>query len=330
MSIDYVPEKNENIKYDYIKRSCYIGPDDDGKSYMTLAGVITEDAYFEWVPVKPSKTDRLRKKHVASRDVVEIEICDGVGAWMGTINYDDHNVSRKRAGGRDDTWDKYTFIYNVIDALQHSNNRPNITFKFKYEGDDIIFDILETDNGSIKKYLSNFKLEREDDEFVPEFLQSFKETHIDLLCSTIRAGRFEKARAWVLADVDINSYDSTGWTALQYACYFGHSVIVQWLVDDLEADVNKCSDKSFAPTQCASKHNYLDIIQFLVSRGAYLDNGVTSSDTMTSISVQNKAVETLRWVASDDGPIAEEIKSTHGVRDKTPLIGMFQLLPERK
>ena len=330
MSIDYIPAVDENIKYDYIKRSYYIGSDEDGKSYMALAVVVKEDSSFEMVPVKSSKGDRLRKKYVAACDVVEIEICDGEAVWMGAISYDEHNVSRKRAGGRDDTWDKYTFIFNVIDALQNSNSRPSITFKFKYEGDDIIFDIFDSDNGSIKKYLNNFKLEREEDEFVVEFLKTFKEIHIDLLCSTIRAGHFEKASGWILTDVDINSCDSTGWTALQYACYFGHLNIVQWLVDDLEAEINKCSDKNFAPAQCACKHDYLDIIQFLISRGASLDNGIISSDTVTSISVRNKAAETLQWVAGSDGPIAEEIKNNHGVRDRTPLIGMFQLLPERK
>ncbi len=325
MSIDFVDsnEVDPTRRHDYVKRSSYTGRTDDGTFYMTISSVIRNPASFEEIPVPNSK--RTRKKYVAPYDYIEIEICDGTSVWEGEIAYSEHNVQRKRAGGRDDTWDSNTFIFNVIDAIQNSIDREKISFRYKFEESDMIFDVVENDNGVIKKYLNNCRLEIAEEENVQEFLATFRSLNFHSFVDAARVGNFDKVRSRPLQDIDVNSSDEIGWTPLQYAAFGGHLDVVMWLVDEQGANVNGFADSSWAPAQCAARKKHVEVVKFLVSREASLDNGVTISDTIPSIFVETKQIDSLRWVAGDAGPIDQETKARHGVRDTTPLVGMFQL-----
>lgn len=143
MSIDFVDsnEVDPTRRHDYVKRSSYTGRTDDGTYYMTISSVIRNPASFEKIPVPNSKGTR--KKYVAPYDYIEIEICDGTSVWEGEIAYSEHNVQRKRAGGRDDTWDSNTFIFNVIDAVQNSIDREKISFRLNDKNFHLIICIMK-------------------------------------------------------------------------------------------------------------------------------------------------------------------------------------------
>lgn len=325
MSIDYVDTTSVDStrRYDYVKRSSYTGQTDDGRYYMSICSVVRHPASFEEVPVPNQK--RTRKKFVSPYDYIEIEICDGTDVWEGEITFSDHNVQRKRAGGRDDTWDSATFIFSVIDAIQNSLDREKISFRYKFEESSMILDIVENDGGVIKKYLNNCRLEMAEEEYVSEFLNTFHDLNFHSFVNAARAGNAAKVKTRLLQDIDLNATDAIGWTPLQHAAFGGHLDIVIWLVDEQGANVNGCIDSSWAPAHCAARKMHFEVVKFLVSRGATINNGVTVSDTLPSIFVETKQVKSLRWIAGDAGPVAEETRTQHGVRDTTPLVGMFQL-----
>ncbi len=56
-------------------------------------------------------------------------------------------------------------------------------------------------------------------------------------------GDFDRVRRLIAAGAAVNSINGGGWTPLTYACYVGHDVIVNYLLDECGVDVNMgCAD----------------------------------------------------------------------------------------
>jgi hypothetical protein len=306
---------------------------EDSTPYMCICQTVKTPPSFEDVPVP--KSDRTRRRYVPPFDTVEVQIgrADGgdgsksAGFWRGSINYEEHNVTRKKAGGRDDTWAVDLFIYKVADALQHIADRPNISVKIKQseDGDSIGLEIKENVNGVIWSFLKNVTLVAEDSMQLNEFVPLFKEMHLSSLVDICRVGDVERARRRCLNGININSTDTNGWTLLQYACHCGHLEIVEWLADDAGVDLNLSEDPADLPILCAARNDQIEIVEFLISRGVLVSNGSTSNDTVVSVLLDHKYKYSIETICGDEGPVAAETLTVSGVRDTTPVVGFFQL-----
>lgn len=71
------------------------------------------------------------------------------------------------------------------------------------------------------------------------------------------------------AGASVNGLNGGGWTPLTYACYVGHDVIANYLMDECGADVNvRCADQSTALTLASSCGNE-SIVYFLLQVGVF-------------------------------------------------------------
>lgn len=71
-------------------------------------------------------------------------------------------------------------------------------------------------------------------------------------------------------DIGIHGCDSEGSSALHYACTWGDLRAVRLLVE-AGADVNKLGDMDETPLHSAVGSRFLDIVEFLLARGATQD-----------------------------------------------------------
>lgn len=313
-------------KHDHISRASYIGLHLEAcRPYYCLCQVARNGPSFEEVAVP--KSDRVRRKYTPPFDTLEVQLSDGSSYWCGIIEYERHNVTRKKAGGRDDTWSESVFLYKVADALQNSPDRPNVTIKVtenETEG-SLGLEIKENDNGIIWNYLRNFTLTMEDPDELSDFLPLFHEIYFSSLVDMCRTGNVAKAKLRYFEDIDVNGFDSNGWTLLQYAAYFGHVGVVEWLIDELGADATVSKESELTPVLCAAKNNHIAVIDFLISRGVSIGNGSCIESTVPAVLLRNREKASLEYICGNNGPIALETAVVTGVRDTTPVIGMFQL-----
>lgn len=314
-------------KHDYASRASYIGMvPGSANPYRCICQVVRNGPGYEVVPIP--KTDRTRRKYTPSFDTIEIELSNGESVWAGSVVYEEHNVTRKKAGGRDDTWDSDYFLFKVSDALQHNSiDRPNTAIKITENESDnsVAIEIKENVSGVIWNFLKNAVFCAVDLSELEDFLSRFRDMHFGHLVDICRTGDIGKAQTRHVAEVDFNAFDYNGWTLLQYAAYCGHLEIVKWLIDDAGAGTDVSANPEWRPILCAAKNNHIDIIEFLISRGVSVANGRSSDTSVPSSLLEGRHTNSLRRICGDRGPIAKETKTTHGVRDVTPLVGMFQL-----
>lgn len=313
-------------KIDYVSRASYVGTTlTDGKPYYCLCRVVKNGPGFEEVPIP--KTDRVRKKYTPAFHTIEVRLSDGARCWTGFVDYEQHNVGRKKAGGRDDTWDADYFIYKVADAFQWIADRPNITIKiFQSEGSDsVLVEIKENINGIIWNFVRKFTLDQANHSDTPALLHEFHELYFSSFVDICRTGNIIKAKSRYFADIAVDGFDANGWTLLQYACYCGHGDIAEWLIDELNASLDFCKDPEWRPILCAARNNHLNIVDFLLSRGVTVDNGMTTDSTVVSILLGGRKKSSLEKVCGAQGAVSLEARAKHGHRSISPVVGMFQL-----
>ena len=85
----------------------------------------------------------------------------------------------------------------------------------------------------------------------------------DKMITAAAKGELTKVHSYVKKGADINAKNKARWTALAYACKYGHIDIVKYLIDkkvDLNAKVNTGS----TPLYIALNGNFYDIADILV------------------------------------------------------------------
>ena len=71
-----------------------------------------------------------------------------------------------------------------------------------------------------------------------------------------------------MVDVDGEGYKGTGCTALCQAAQQGFVEVVRFLVEEGKADVDKVNKKNQTPINIAAFKGRLEVVQFLLSKGA--------------------------------------------------------------
>ena len=121
--------------YNHRLQLCNLGEDKDGFPYRVLTKLISIDAYSEYITIE-GMSKRVFRPEV---EHVECTVTDGENVWYGILYADFYNVSRMRAGGRDDTWEKEEFDLIILDALQNPYENPGMKYNFKVEEDGRLF-----------------------------------------------------------------------------------------------------------------------------------------------------------------------------------------------
>jgi hypothetical protein len=322
--------------YDHKLKLCNLGEDPDGFPYRVLTKLRTYPAYSEVI----NFTDQYGKsypKQVFRHEVshVEATVTDGERVWYGLILANKFNVSRKRVGGRDDTWEKEEFDLIMLDALQNPFENPGMKYVFRQRDDDgaLLMDIKDTkDTGKVVNLAKNLYLkladvEQEGQEHldIDSVMDSIHAILTDHLCIGVRIGDLDHCEHLE----ELGGYVDKGvtdddWPPLHLACYFGHLHIVKWLVTDMEVDVDHVATDKTRPIYIAAMKGFNDIVKFLIESGADHQWVTDLEQNIMHVGLYNKhraVVET--FVGEGEGNGLH--RKPEMPRPKEPLESMFQL-----
>ena len=320
--------------YDHKLKLCNLAEDEDGFPYRVLTKLKSYAAYSEVIQF----TDEYNKtypKQVFRPEVshVEATITNGEKVWYGLILADKYNVSRKRVGGRDDTWEKEEFDLILLDALQNPFENPGMKYVFKERDDGSLhLDIKDTkDTGKVVNLMKNCFLPAADEDDEEHSIDKVMETIYgiltDHLCIGVRIGDLDHCEHLedLGAHVDKGSTgDELSWPPLHLACYFGHLHIVKWLVEDMEVDVNYQAPDMTTAIYNAAQRGFNDIVQYLIENDADHEWVTSMEQSIMHVGLYNKhraVIET--FVGEGEGNGLH--RNPEMPRPKEPLKGMFQL-----
>jgi ankyrin repeat protein len=309
--------------YNHRLSLCHLGEDADGDPYRVLTKLVSTPAFSEYIEVEGESKRVFREEH----EDVECTITEGENVWYGMLYASKYNVSRKRIGGRDDTWMKEEFDLIILDALQNPFENPGMEYTFTPQDDGRlkveVRDVKES--GKVVNLLKNCFLEPAKDKTVEDVMKIVYDVLTDHLCIGARIGDLDHCQHLeeLGADPHRGSNDETSWTPLQLACYYGHKDVVEWLVEEMGCDVNHETPDGMRPVFCAAERGHNDILKFLIENDAEhkLENKLEQE--MHHIGVLNRHRDVVETFVGDDGLHRHH----HAPRDKTPLEQMFQLGP---
>lgn len=97
------------------------------------------------------------------------------------------------------------------------------------------------------------------------------EEEIERLLTAARQGRLDQVKRLLAAGTSVNSRSVTGDTALTMAVKHGRRAIVQYLVQYNKIDIDGEDHDGHTPLWLAVAGGYVDVVSFLVEKGARLD-----------------------------------------------------------
>jgi hypothetical protein len=277
-------------------------------------------------PDKPA-----RKKLYPSREVFEVFITDRIKVWKNELTYDLHNIVRKRAGGRDDTWAPEKFFEEVMKAIQYPSENPYLVFAVRVIDEEFLsLGLLERKDNVVTNILKPCDFLVTDPDITGHILSliiSDEKSHVYFY---VNHGDDLKLRAIVNnGGLHYLDREGDGWSLLQVACYNGHIDIVRYLLQR-GADINLQSRDGKDPLMCTILGGHFNIFKVLVDAGAILrdenayEDG-TESHLTYAVACHRKDV--VNYILRPGGPLISMKTAAHGVRNKKPVDQMFTTLP---
>ena len=130
---------------------------------------------------------------------------------------------------------------------------------------------------------------------------SYREQNGELLRIYSIKGDLTEIKAMIArGDVDVNSMDKNGFTALMYAALYGHVEIIEYLLaikesKAFEADINLSGKTNgFTPLMLASMSGKLPAVKFLVEKGVNLNASDKNGFTALMFAAGNNCYEVVR------------------------------------
>ena len=313
----------------------HLGEDKNGHEYRVLSKLRSYKAYTERIEIMTNKGPMMKTVFREETSHVEVTICDfeGEECWYGILYASKYNVSRKRQGGRDDTWEKEEFDLIVLDAIQNPFENEGMTYEMTIRDDGRLhFEIKDTkESGKVVKLLKNCFLDRAPPEITtPEkTIKLVIDILTDHLCIACRIGDLEHAEKMLEELGASPHYGSFGeddlsyWPPLHLACHFGHLDVVKWLIDDHEVDVSHETPDGMKPVQIAARRGYPEIVNYLIKSGADHELKTINDESLSDLGIKHGHRDIVD-IFYGAGGLHRHI---HAPRPKTPLECMFQLGP---
>jgi hypothetical protein len=304
----------------------HLSKDPGGQPYIVLCRRHRFNAWSERIEVEGVQ------KHVFHPvvDHIEVIITDSKQVWHDHLHYERFNFSRKKAGGRDDTWTKDEYDDFLQDIIQNYREmKYDSTYTFTQEDDGkLTLEIKGLADQEIPvSFLKKCKIEQATDMTVEEAVEQATVLLSDTLGCAVRVGDMAKAKEMVSLNADPHRAcaNMEGWTPLQLACHFGQFEAAHWLVTQEYVDVNFVSLDGWYALMCAARNGHDKIVDFLLDHDSIYDKPLPDNRSPVSMARTFGHTAVVLLLVGPDGPITEDMARAMGVRDKTPLSQMFQL-----
>lgn len=129
-------------------------------------------------------------------------------------------------------------------------------------------------------------------------------------------GEYSKVVSLIKKGVNINAKNKARWTALAYACKYGHGDIVQYLVEN-NADVNLTVNVGSTPLQVALNMKFFKIADYLIKHGA--DVNIPDITGMTALAWAAKSgdLKTVQYLIENGAEVNSKNVSSRTILDIT-------------
>jgi hypothetical protein len=295
-----------------------------GQTYSVLSQRKVIPAYVQLEqrngPKKPA-----RPKLYPKKEVIEVFVSNGKLVWGSEICFEEHNISRIRPGGRDETWTEEIFFREVQMALQYSSLDPTCLFQLRPIQEDFNFEIKARRGDIVVNYLKPCQLSRLEDldsQTVLERIELENNALIHFFCSRGDLVKLQLCLEGRAAVSDINLVEKGCWAPIQRAAYSGHLEVVHYLIVK-GANVDVQSDDGMDPMCCAIKGGHLPIVQLLSESGARIRMDENTEDAPgreghLTYALTCRQREIAEYLDRPDGQLRQELTSLNGARRTGP------------
>ncbi|WP_264682379.1 MULTISPECIES: ankyrin repeat domain-containing protein [unclassified Wolbachia] len=135
------------------------------------------------------------------------------------------------------------------------------------------------------------------------------------LIEEVDQGNIQAVKNFIEQGGNIEAKDNDGWTLLHYAAWKGRKEIVEFLVDEEEANINaKANGDSKKPIHAAAKAGHKEIVEFFLSKGIGVDDADNDKWTPLHYAAGRDHIMVVKFLADQGANI--EAKDEKG---RTPL-----------
>ena len=138
-----------------------------------------------------------------------------------------------------------------------------------------------------------------------------------VLLKACKKGDFKSVQVAIDAGANVECRDSNDWTPLVLCAYYGHSLLLDYLVEK-GVNVEAKTKGGVTAMMWATSKGHTDCVKILLDKGALVKIGLPN-DKLTGVRRKNKLVERHNWlsVATNGGSqcmqlILEKVANDHG------------------
>lgn len=266
-----------------------------------------------------------RKVLHPSREVFDLYITDRISVWFVQITYESHNITRKRPGGRDETWSEEKFLEEVQCCIQYPFKNRFLLFKVKGGVDEndktLSLDVRQKKGDVVTNYMDVCVLEMLPQDEAQVVIREAVNLENNMSSYYASRGNLKRLKFYTENGCDLSAIGDRNWTLLQLAAYHGHIDIVKYLITEKHVELNVISTDGMDALFCSIKGGHLEIFQTLVEAGARVRSEremKEGEDGHLTYAIACKQVDIARYLNRPDGTLVEECISSHGVRSTTP------------
>jgi hypothetical protein len=296
----------------YQPKMSHLGPQVAGEEggtpsipYLAFSRRVTVPPYTEMEhrdgPKKP-----MRKKLYPSREKIDIFVTDrGSNVWKCEVTAEQHNINRKRPGGRDETWPDEEFLVKFQQAFQFPTKNEYYIFLFKEnpDSDSLTLNIKERSGKVVINYNNPAVLEKCGEQQAGQVLAAALAEENNLFRTYCMQGRFDLIKLFVKNGVSIDAIYDDCWSPLQFTIQYGHEEISKWLILR-GCDLLRVSPDGRYPLGMVVEQGSLDLLKLLARQGVQLheetyENMDIETPMMLATLHQHKHI--VEWMCGPQG-----------------------------
>lgn len=291
-------------------------------------------------PKKPQ-----RKKLYPSTQKFEIFVTDRIAkVWKCDITAAEHNIDRKRPGGRDESWLPEDFMDKFQQAFQFPTENELYMFLFKENPDSgaltltikersgkvmIIYNnpaLLERYEGGRVEEVEIEEGGRKERATAEEIIAAALAEENSLFRTYCIKGHLDLIKLFVKNGVSIDALYAECWSPLQLSIQYGHEEVSKWLILKGCDLLRVSSDGRYALGMVVAAGN-LELLQLMVKRGLELDEETYENmniETPMMLATLHGHKHIVEWMCGPKGYRTVREAKKFGKRNTTKGSGMFE------
>lgn len=298
--------------------------------YLCYSRRMTVPSYTQ-MELRDGPKRPMRKKLYPSREKFEIFVTDRVDrVWRCDVTAEDHNINRKRPGGRDETWSEEDFLVKFQEAFHFPTKNEFYIFLFKEipDSDALTLTIKERSGKVVINFNNPAVLERCDPGETEKALLGALAEENNLFRTYCINGNFELIKLFVKNGVSIDALYEECWSPLQFTIQYGHVEISKWFILR-GCDLLRVSPDARYALGMVVEAGSLDLLKLLVKRGVEIDEETYANmdiETPMMLATMHQHKHIVEWMCGPGGYRTVREAKKVGPRNTSKGTTMFETI----